>query len=139
LHVVLGSKVALSFVKQTHYPPRGAFTMKYLMLVCSDPSFQRARDEDAPDVNDWVREMDGNGIRVIGSRTRPASDATTVRVRNREVLLTDGPYAETKDLIAGFDVLECSDLDQAIEVASKHPAAWTGVLELRPFWPLDAD
>jgi len=50
-------------------------------------------------------------------------------------LLTDGPYAETKDLIAGFDVLECADLDEAIDVASKHPMAWAGAIELRPFWP----
>jgi hypothetical protein len=65
---------------------------------------------------------------------RPGSDATTVRVRDGEVLLTDGPYVETKDLIAGFDVLECDDLDQAIEVAAKHSMAWHGVIELRPFW-----
>jgi hypothetical protein len=113
--------------------------MKYLMLVCTDPTFQPGQDEGAPDVVDWVSEMDGNGIRLMGSRTRPASDATTVRVRNHEVLLTDGPYAETKDQIAGFDIVECADLDQAIEVAAKHPMAWSGMIELRPFWPSNAD
>ena len=91
--------------------------MKYLMLVCTDPDYTPGQDDGAPDVEDWVTDMDGKGIRVMGNRTRPASDATTVRVRNREVLLTDGPYAETKDLIAGFHVLECADLDEAIEVA----------------------
>ena len=64
---------------------------------------------------------------------------TTVRVRNREVLLTDGPHAETKDLMVGFDVLDCADLDEAIEVAAKHPMAWGGQIELRPFWPDDED
>ena len=113
--------------------------MKYLMLVCTDPAFQPGQDDGAPDVEDWVSEMDSKGVRLMGSRTRPASDATTVRVRNREVLLTDGPYAETKDLIAGFDVIECADLDQAIEVAAKHPAAWRGTIELRSFWPFGAD
>ena len=49
--------------------------------------------------------------------------------------VTDGPFAETKDLICGFDVLDCADLDQAIEVAGKHPMAWAGAIELRPFWP----
>jgi hypothetical protein len=83
--------------------------------------------------------MDGKGIRLMGDRTRPASAATTVRVRNREVLITDGPFTETKDVIAGFDVLECEDLDQAIEVASKHPMAWAGMIELRPFWPDNED
>lgn len=109
--------------------------MKYLMLVCTDPDRAPGQDDGAPDVEDWVTEMDGSGRRLMGNRTRPASDATSVRVRNGEVLLTDGPYTETKDVIAGFDVLECADLDEAVEIASKHPMAWGGVLELRPFWP----
>ncbi len=111
--------------------------MKYLMLVCVDPDLEQSSVEGEPDVEDWVAEMDGKGIRLLGDRVRPGSDATTVRVRNREVLLSDGPYAETKDLIAGFDVLECADLDEAIEVASRHPMSWRGVIELRPFWVED--
>jgi hypothetical protein len=94
--------------------------MKYLMLVCTDPDYTPGQEEGAPDVMEWVTEMDGKGTRLMGSRTRPASDATTVRVRNRQVLVTDGPYAET---------------DQAIDVASRHPMAWHGMIELRPFWP----
>jgi hypothetical protein len=113
--------------------------MKYLMLVCVDPDLDHSTVEGAPEVEGWVKETDGAGIRIMGERVRPGSDATTVRVRDREVLVSDGPYAETKDLIAGFDILECADLDQAIEVASKHPMAWHGVLELRPFWPFDQD
>jgi hypothetical protein len=115
--------------------------MKYLMLVCIDRPTETG-DIGRPvgaapaeiDVDKWVDEMDGRGARLIGNRIRPDSDSTTVRVRGDEVLLTDGPYAETKDLIAGFDVLECADLDEAIEIASKHPMARDGVLELRPFW-----
>jgi hypothetical protein len=113
--------------------------MKYLMLVCYDPDFKMDPTEEAPDVEKWVEEMDGRGVRLIGNRTRPASDATTVRVRNREVLLTDGPYAETKEQMAGFDIIDCANLDEAIEVASKHPMAWAGMIELRPFWPDDED
>ncbi len=109
--------------------------MKYLMLVCYDPDFKAPDDDQTPDVDEWVTEMDRRGIRLMGNRTRHATDATTVRVRNREVLLTDGPYAETKEQMAGFDVLECTDLDEAIEVASRHPMAWGGMIELRPFWP----
>ena len=75
----------------------------------------------------WVDEMDGRGARLIGDRIRPDRDATTVRVRDNKVLLTDGPYAETKDLVAGFDVIECADLDEAVEIASKHPMARDGV------------
>jgi len=109
--------------------------MRYLMLVCTDPDFVPGQDDGAPDVEDWVRQMDGSGVRLLGSRTRPAAAATTVRVRGGQVLLTDGPFAETKDQIAGFDVLECADLDEAIDVASRHPMAWAGMIELRPFWP----
>lgn len=111
--------------------------MRFLMLVCIDPEHVPGQDDGAPDVEDWASEMDSRGIRLMGNRTRPGSDATSVRVRDRTVLLTDGPYAETKDLMAGFDVLECADLDEAVEIASKHPMAWAGVIELRPFWPDD--
>lgn len=113
--------------------------MRYLMLVCTDPDHRPVPDDAVPDVEDWVAEMDGRGVRLLGSRTRPAGDATTVRVRERQVLLTDGPYAETKDQIAGFDIIECADLDEAVEVASRHPMAWLGKIELRPFWPDDED
>ena len=64
----------------------------------------------------------------------PPEDATTVRVRDGKLLLTDGPFVETKELICGFDVIECRDLDEAIEVASKHPMASFGMVEVRPFW-----
>ena len=106
--------------------------MKYLMLVCNDPNYTAGQDDGAPDVEDWVSEMDGKGIRLMGNRTRPASDATTVRVRNREVLLTDGPYADTKEQIGGFCLIECADLDEAINWAAKIPAAWGGAVEVRP-------
>lgn len=109
--------------------------MRYLMLVCVDSSPVPAGAK-APDmgVDQWVKEYDAKGVRLLGNRIRPEADATTVRVRNGELLVTDGPYVETKELIAGFDVLECADLDEAIEVAAKHEMAWHGVIELRPFW-----
>ena len=111
--------------------------MKYLMQVCTDPGYEVSEADAAniPDIEEWVSEMDNRGVRLMGNRTRPASEATTIRVRGGEVLLTDGPFAETKEQMAGFDVLECRDLDEAIEVASKHPMAWAGMIEIRPFWP----
>jgi hypothetical protein len=63
---------------------------------------------------------------------RPPTDATTLRVRGDQVLLSDGPFAETKDQIGGYSLIECADLDEAIEVASKHPWAEIGQIELRP-------
>jgi hypothetical protein len=110
--------------------------MKYLMLVCVDESVELTPAERAeiPAATDaWVAEMDAKGIRVIGEALGPASDASTVRVRGEEVLLGDGPFAETKEQIAGFDVIDCDDLDQAIEVAARHPVAKFGALQLRPF------
>ena len=103
--------------------------MRYLMLVC-------ASEDLGPDVppGPWIAEMERRKMRVLGQRLRPVVDSTTVRVRAGEVLVSDGPFAETKERIGGFDILDCEDLDEAIEVASKHPAARFGTLELRPFW-----
>jgi hypothetical protein len=62
-------------------------------------------------------------------------DATAVRRRNGKVLVTDGPFAETKEWIAGFDILESPNLDEAVEIATQHPMARFGRIEIRPFWP----
>jgi hypothetical protein len=104
--------------------------MRYLMLVYVDEAADGGPDEVKP----WVTEMEGRGVRQFGSRLRPVSDATTVRVRDGEVLLSDGPFAETKEQIGGFDILECKDLDEALEVAAKHPGAEGGTIEVRPLW-----
>lgn len=111
--------------------------MKYMLFICAEESVKLSPAERAaiPAATEaWVSEMDGSGIRLMGNQLRPRSDATTVRVRDAEVLLADGPFAETKEQIAGFDIIECADLDQAIEVASKHPVASFGAIEVRPFW-----
>ena len=82
----------------------------------------------------WLDEMIARGIRLDGDRLRPANEATTVRMRDGEVLLVDGPFAETKEAIVGYDVIECADLDEAIAVAAQHPVAEFGMIEVRPFW-----
>jgi hypothetical protein len=106
--------------------------VRYLLMVCVDESVEVSPEEALPDA--WVQEMDGRGVRQLGSRLRPVRDATTVRLRDGDVVLSDGPFAETKEQIGGFDVIDCEDLDEAIEVASKHPGARFGTIELRPFW-----
>jgi hypothetical protein len=111
--------------------------MKYMLLICRDESIELTPQERAdigPATDAWVTEMDGRGVRLQGQQLRPVSDATTVRVRADDVLVADGPFAETKEQIAGFDLIECADLDEAIEVASKHPVARFGTIEVRPFW-----
>lgn len=110
--------------------------MKYLMLVCEDPEaepYDPAQDH----IQDWVKEYDAKGWHLDGQRLRPKDQASTVKVRGGKTLVVDGPFAETKEGIAGFDLLECPHLDAAIEVASKHPMARFGRIELRPFRALD--
>jgi hypothetical protein len=106
--------------------------VRYMILVCVDESVEVSPEESLPTA--WVQEMDARGVRKFGSRLRPVNDATTVRIRGGEVLLSDGPFAETKEQVGGFDLLECEDLDEAIEVASKHPGAKFGTIEVRPLW-----
>jgi hypothetical protein len=106
--------------------------MKYMMLVCTDTAPDTDKS-DEPDIFAWVAENDARGRRLDGHELAPTSAATTVRVRNGELLISDGPFAETKELIVGYDLLECADLDEAIEVARTHPMARGGRLELRPF------
>ena len=111
--------------------------MRYMLMICRDESVEVSPEERADIVSTvqaWIEEMDGRGVRQFGQALQPVSDATTVRVRDGDVLVADGPFAETKEQIAGFDVIECGDLDEAIEVASKHPMARYGTIEVRPFW-----
>ncbi|WP_446212846.1 YciI family protein [Micromonospora sp. IBSANI012] len=110
--------------------------MKFMMFVCTDTEPDTDPNA-APDIDQWVAERDASGQRLVGDALAPPSAATTVRVRGGELLLSDGPFAETKEVIAGFDILECADLDEAIEVARAHPMAYGGRIELRPFAGLD--
>jgi hypothetical protein len=120
-------------------PEPGEGTIRYMMLVCTDPAVDPREFENIEPVDPWVAEMNGRGVRLYGSELEPPGSARTVRVREKHAIVTDGPFAETKEQIAGFDVLECADLDEAIEVASRHPMARLGILEVRPFWPFGED
>lgn len=111
--------------------------MKYLLMLCSDVSgvddevFQEAIRAGC---EGWTEEMRERGKLVAAEGLRPATDATTIKVRGGDLLLSDGPFAETKDQIGGFTMLECADLDEAIELAARHPWAKAGQIELRPVW-----
>jgi len=107
--------------------------VRYLLMICFDESTAAS----APPATEaetvaWVEKLDAQGVRKLGDRLRPVRDATTVRVREGQVLLGDGPFAETKEQIGGFDLIECEDLDQAIAIASEHPVARYGTVEVRP-------
>ena len=114
--------------------------MKYLLIHCLDETAESSTSSSSSGLSSaaaravaaWDGEMELRGVKLSGGRLRPVSEATTVRVRGGEVLVSDGPFAETKEQVAGFNVLECADLDEAIKVASRHPTAKIGTFELRP-------
>ena len=113
--------------------------MKYMMLVCVDGASFEA-DEKPGDAEEgrsfpWLDDVIARGIRLDGDRLRPPREAKTVEVRDGEVLVSDGPFAETKEVICGFDILECADIDEAVRVAAAHPVAAFGRIEVRAFWP----
>ncbi len=109
--------------------------MQFVLFVCTDPTGE-PYDDASDDVERWFSVLQERGKHLAGDRLRPVEDATTVRVRGGERLVTDGPFAETREWIAGFDLIEVGDLDEAIEVAAAHPMARFGRIEVRPVWPL---
>ena len=111
--------------------------MRYALMICTDET-PTGDDETAllAEYAAFGEEMGRRGVLQGGERFRPTTDATTVRVRDGEVLTSDGPFAETKEQIGGYFVVDCKDLDAAIEVAAKIPAARTGSIEVRPIWEM---
>lgn len=83
---------------------------------------------------EWTEEMRRRGVYRESVGLHPATGATTVRVRAEQVLLTDGPFAETKDQIGGYSLIDCADLTEALEVAALHPWARYGQIEVRPVY-----
>jgi hypothetical protein len=108
----------------------------YLLFVCTDPSAE-PYDPAQDTIEEWVSHYDSKGVRMVGHRLASADKAVTVRVRKGQRLITDGPFAETKEWIAGFDLIDCQSLDEAIEVAARHPMARFGRIEVRPLWATD--
>ncbi len=108
--------------------------MKYLFFICADgppaPEELAVLQRELPG---WVQEMDGRGVRLLGRELDLPETAATVRVRDGQTLVTDGPFAETKEFIAGLNLIECADQDEAIEVAASCPVSWFQAIEIRPF------
>jgi hypothetical protein len=103
--------------------------MRYLLLIRGDESAAAHADDGC---FGWSERMLERGVLQGGGGLRPPAEGKAVRIRRRQLMLSDGPFAETKEQIAGFDLLECADLDEAIEVASRHPVARIGTIEVRP-------
>jgi hypothetical protein len=115
--------------------------MRYLLTICADETGVQALSPEEgqamlAEYGAFGEEMTKRGVLQGGERLRPTTDATTVQVRDGEVLTSDGPFAETKEQIGGYYVVDCKDLDEAIEVAAKIPAARLGTIEVRPIWEM---
>ena len=85
----------------------------------------------------FTKDIVDRGIQRAGEALQPTATATTVRVRDGETVTTDGPFAETKEQLGGFYIVECKDLDEAIELAARIPDARTGSIEVRPVMEID--
>jgi hypothetical protein len=113
--------------------------MRYILLICTEEAVDQAMSpaEGEAQMAEYMKfgeEMTKRGVLLGGERLRPTTDATTVQLRNGEVLTSDGPFAETKEQIAGYYAVEAKDLDEAIEIAAKIPGASKGSIEVRPIW-----
>lgn len=115
--------------------------MQYMLFICADENAIGAMSPEEgtamlAEYGAFGEEMDRRGVLRGAARLRPTTDATTVRVREGEVLTADGPFAETKEQVGGYYLVDCKDLDEAIEVASKIPGARHGTIEVRPIWEM---
>jgi hypothetical protein len=111
--------------------------MEYVLLIYGD---ETAAHTGSPEMlarfGEFTEEVVRRGVMRGGNRLRTTSAATTVRVRDGKTVTTDGPFAETKEQLGGFYLLDCKDLDEALELAAKIPAAESGSVEVRPVWPM---
>jgi hypothetical protein len=117
--------------------------MRYLLLIyevdrTSQPSAEEAMAQNMRYAA-FTQEVRDRGLFRAGEALEPTNTATTVRVRDGRALVTDGPFAETKEFLGGFYLLECRDLDEAIDLAKRIPAVERGSIEIRPIWELPAD
>jgi hypothetical protein len=111
--------------------------MRYALLVAIDEDVELSEADVERRYAEFMAfqdEMQARGVLVSRERLEPTSLATTVRVRDGGLVVADGPFSETKEQIAGFYIIECEDLDEAIEIASRNPGARYGTIEVRPAW-----
>jgi len=116
--------------------------MKYLCLIYEAESLAAQRDEQANEAlfaeyHNYTEDIEASGNHIGGEALMPTETATTIRVRNGETLLTDGPFAETKEQLGGYYLIEATSLDEAIEVASRIPSAKDGCVEVRPIMVIE--
>ena len=115
--------------------------MRYLLLIYTEEQLEASPDAMAAEFQAYDRftnEVRDRGIYEAGEALRPTSTATTVRVRDGQTVTTDGPFAETKEALGGFYMVDATDLDDAIQLAAKIPGAKHGSIEIRPIFEYGA-
>jgi hypothetical protein len=116
-------------------PTSAEVTVRYLLMIYGDEAGYEAATEEQREAlrNEYGRIAAGWGGRMkAGDELAPSTSATTVRVRSEEQLVTDGPFAETKEQLGGYFIVDVEDLDTAIALAAELPGAQTGAIEVRP-------
>jgi len=112
--------------------------MQYLLLIYGPEPDETTPPETMAamltEYNAFTKEVRDRGVFIAAEALQPVATATTVRVRDGQTVTTDGPFAETKELLGGFYLIEARDLDEAIELAAKIPGARNGSIEVRPIW-----
>ena len=111
--------------------------MKYLLMIYGDEhGFDQMSEDERHAVykeyDDFANDLAAKGQMVGGDELHPTSSATTVRVRDGERLVTDGPFAETKEQLGGYYVIDAADMDEALKIAERIPSARYGSIEVRP-------
>jgi hypothetical protein len=108
--------------------------MRYLLMISADEELaaQRMREGRFDAFRAWLADLQDRGVLQAHEGLHPSETATTVRVRADEVLLTDGPFIEGREQVGGFALIDCANLDEAIEIAASHPASAFGQVEIRP-------
>ena len=116
--------------------------MQYLLLIYADEAqAQGASAEDRAKMSQtygaYTEALKGAGALVGGERLRPTNAGTTVRIRDGKQQVLNGPYAETKEQLAGYYMINAKDLDEALGWAARCPGATHGTMEVRPIWPMN--
>ena len=112
--------------------------MKYLAMIWTEwKDAEELDEEEAMRYREFAADASRGGVLAGGDSLHHPSTSTTVRVRDDQALLTDGPFAETKEQISGYFVLDCDDLDEAIAWAGRIPGARHGAIEVRPILDMD--
>lgn len=130
---VLGELAALGPAEPPE--PGAPVDATFLLLMAAEPGAPEAGPDDAGLPMDWIRRWSERDADRGGEPLRPVAEAATVRVRDGEVRVTRGPFAELAEYVAGYNLLDVPDLDTAIQAAAEHPGARLGVIEIRPLWP----